>query len=93
MQYFSGPPSLPVYGAYWLLLAKVYQNLAAASIKFSEEYKTKVLGMMIGAVPVIIANDSKLVKEVLNREEFDGRMDIILGRLRSFWKKLGKLFT
>lgn len=82
-----------MYGAYWLLLAKVYNDLAAASIKFSEEYKTKVIGIMIGKVPVVIANDSKLLKEVLNREEFDGRMDIILGRLRSFWKKLGKLLT
>ncbi|CAH2071570.1 unnamed protein product, partial [Iphiclides podalirius] len=88
-----GPPSLPLYGAYWLLLAKVYNNLAAACIKFSEEYKTKVLGMSIGAVPVVIVNDAKLIKEVLNREEFDGRMDIILGRLRSFWKKLGIFFT
>ncbi|KPJ18968.1 putative cytochrome P450 304a1 [Papilio machaon] len=88
-----GPPSLPVYGAYWLVLAKAYNNLAAACIKFSNEYKSKVIGMILGTIPVVVVNDPYLLKEVLNREEFDGRMDIILGRLRSYWKKLGIFFT
>ncbi|XP_068631064.1 probable cytochrome P450 304a1 [Battus philenor] len=88
-----GPPSLPVYGAYWLILLKGLNNLPFAFIKFAKEYKTKVVGFYLSNMPVVVVNDPALIKEVLNREEFDGRMDLILGRLRSFWKKLGIFFT
>ncbi|CAG4991971.1 unnamed protein product [Parnassius apollo] len=88
-----GPPCLPLYGAYWIILAKSYNNLAAACIKLSKEYKSNILGLFLGSLPAVIVNDSKLIKEVLNCEEFDGRMDVIIGRLRSYWKKLGIFFT
>ncbi|XP_068631506.1 probable cytochrome P450 304a1 isoform X2 [Battus philenor] len=88
-----GPPSLPVYGAYWLLLAKSYNNLADACIKYSKEYKSKVIGMFLGDIPAVVVNDPKLLREVLTREEFDGRTDTITSRLRSYWKKLGIFFT
>lgn len=57
--------------------------------KIGEKYKTKIIGLFMGPVPTVVLNDPQLIKEMLNREEFDGRMDIILFRLRSFWKKLG----
>nr|WNK22291.1 cytochrome P450 [Athetis lepigone] len=99
-----GPPSLPVYGAFWIVLAQLgfkefiaaihrFTDLSTAFKKLGEKYKTKVVGCFLGPVPSVIVNDSKLIKELLNREEFDGRMDIILFRLRSFWKKLGIFFT
>ncbi|XP_063824054.1 probable cytochrome P450 304a1 [Ostrinia nubilalis] len=88
-----GPPSLPVYGAYWIVLASEYNNLAAAFKKLGQWYKTKMVGLYLGPVPSVIVNDSAMVKEMLNSEDFDGRMDIIIGRLRSYWKKLGIFFT
>ncbi|KAM3967166.1 putative cytochrome P450 304a1 [Aphomia sociella] len=88
-----GPPSLPVYGAYWIVLATEYNNLSAAFCKIGRRYSTKLVGLFLGAIPAVIINDSELIKEMLNREEFDGRMDIILGRLRAYWKKLGIFFT
>ncbi|PZC85438.1 hypothetical protein B5X24_HaOG200008 [Helicoverpa armigera] len=88
-----GPPSLPIYGAFWIVLAHDYNDLASAFRKLGEKYKTKILGLFMGPVPTIVLNDPHLIKEMLNREEFDGRMDIILFRLRSFWKKLGIFFT
>lgn len=88
-----GPPSLPVYGAYWIVLATEFNNLAAAFRKIGHKYKTKLIGLYLGAIPAVIVNDSDLIKEMLNREEFDGRMDIILARLRAYWRKLGIFFT
>ncbi|KAJ8727454.1 hypothetical protein PYW07_001573 [Mythimna separata] len=88
-----GPPSLPIYGAFWIVLAHGFSDLSTAFRKLGEKYKTKMIGCFMGPVPTIVVNDPALIKEVLNREEFDGRMDIILFRLRSFWKKLGIFFT
>ncbi|KAF9407055.1 hypothetical protein HW555_012796 [Spodoptera exigua] len=88
-----GPPSLPIYGAFWIVLAHGFTDLALAFKRLGEKYKTKILGLYMGPVPTIVLNDPELIKEMLNREEFDGRMDIILFRLRSFWKKLGIFFT
>nr|QLI62181.1 cytochrome P450 32 [Streltzoviella insularis] len=88
-----GPPSLPLYGAYWIVLLKEIENLAVAFSKLGKEYKTKIVGLYLGAIPSIVINDPNLIKEMLNREEFDGRNDIIIARLRSYWKKLGIFFT
>ncbi|XP_050562229.1 probable cytochrome P450 304a1 [Spodoptera frugiperda] len=88
-----GPPSLPIYGAFWIVLAHGFTDLASAFKKLGEKYQTKILGLYMGPVPTVVLNDPELIKEMLNREEFDGRMDIILFRLRSFWKKLGIFFT
>ncbi|XP_059056621.1 probable cytochrome P450 304a1 [Achroia grisella] len=88
-----GPPSLPIYGAYWIILATEFNNLSTAFRKIGYKYKTKLVGLYLGSFPTIVLNDSDLIKEMLNREEFDGRMDIIVGRLRAYWKKLGIFFT
>ncbi|CAH0407358.1 unnamed protein product [Chilo suppressalis] len=88
-----GPPSLPIYGAYWIMLLTVIDNLAAACWSISKKYNTKIVGLYLGQFPTIIINDSAMIKEMLYTEEFDGRLDIILGRLRSYWKKLGIFFT
>lgn len=86
----TGPPNLPVYGAYWIVLASEFNNLAGAFKRLGEWYQTKMVGLFLGPVPAVIVNDPAMIKEVLNSEDFDGRMDIILGRLRSYWKKLGE---
>ncbi|CAB3239007.1 unnamed protein product [Arctia plantaginis] len=88
-----GPPSLPVYGAFWIVLANGFGDLSLAFRKLGQKYNTKLIGLNMGPVPTVVVNDPHLIKEVLNREEFDGRLDIILTRLRSFWKKLGIFFT
>lgn len=82
---------MPVYGAYWIVLANEMNSLAGAFSKLGKKYKSKILGLYMGKLPAVILNDSQLIKEFLLREEFDGRVDIILGRLRSFWKRLGML--
>lgn len=88
-----GPPSLPIYGAFWIVLAHEFSNLAGAFRKLGEKYQTKIIGLFMGPVPTVVLNDPADIKEMFFREEFDGRMDIILFRLRSYWKKLGIFFT
>nr|ARA91628.1 cytochrome P450 monooxygenase [Pieris rapae] len=88
-----GPVKLPVYGGYWIILSKAYKDLGLATMRLAKEFNTKVVGLYLGECPQVIVNDPALVKEVLLREEFDGRMDTILGRARSGWKKLGLFFT
>nr|QZP43557.1 cytochrome P450 monooxygenase CYP304F32 [Ephestia elutella] len=88
-----GPPSLPVYGSYWIILASAYNNLALACKRIGNWYNTKLIGSMIGKIPSVIVNDPDMIKEMLLKPELDGRMDIILGRLRAFWKRRGIFFT
>lgn len=79
-----------MYGSYWIVLANGFYNLAAAFQKLGNKYNTKLLGLHLGDIPAVIVNDGELLKEMLYREDFDGRMDILLARVRSFWKKLGE---
>ncbi|XP_053603225.1 probable cytochrome P450 304a1 [Plodia interpunctella] len=88
-----GPISLPVYGAYWFVLANGYNNLSQAFRRLGQIYKTKIVGLYMGSIPTIVVNDPAMIKQMLYHEEFDGRMDIILGRLRAYWKQLGIFFT
>ncbi|KAM3967286.1 putative cytochrome P450 304a1 [Aphomia sociella] len=88
-----GPPRLPIYGSYWIILASAYNNLPLAFKRLGKYYDTKVIGMFLGQAPSVMMNDAALIKEMLNRDEFDGRMDIIIARLRAYWKRLGIFFT
>ncbi|CAB3239009.1 unnamed protein product [Arctia plantaginis] len=88
-----GPPSLPVYGAFWIVLAHEFNDLSTAFRKLGQKYNTKIIGLNMGPAQTVVINDPALIKEMFYREELDGRMDIILFRLRSFWKKLGIFFT
>lgn len=63
-----------------LLLNRKHLNFAVNRIcKF---YKTTVLGIYLGPFPVVIVNDSVNVKKVLLNRDFDGRPDILMGRMR-----------
>lgn len=87
---FTGPPSLPIYGAYWIVLATEFNNLSEAFRKLSEKYKSKIIGMFLGPFKTIVINDPDMIRDMLYHEDFDGRVDSIVMRLRSYWKKLGK---
>lgn len=39
-------------------------------------------GLHLGPHPVVIVNDSENVKKVLYHRDFDGRPDILMGRMR-----------
>lgn len=77
-----GPPRLPFVGSYLFLLLVDYRNKHLAIHKLCKYYKTSVLGFYTGPIPTVVANDPKSVREVLFRQDYDGRLDIPLARLR-----------
>ena len=84
-----GPPSLPIYGAYWLLLFSNWTYLHKAIENMRRRYKTKVLGLYLGSVPTVVACAYESIKEVESKPEFLGRMDTVVARERGLGKLLG----
>lgn len=63
-----------------LLLDRKHLHLAMNKIcKF---YQSNIIGMHFGETPVIVLNDSDKVKKALNHRDFDGKPDILMGRMR-----------
>lgn len=77
-----GPPRIPLIGSYLFILLINHKNKHLAINKLCEYYKTSVLGFFTGNVLTVVANDPKSVREMLFKQEFDGRNDIFLARLR-----------
>ena len=88
-----GPPSLPIYGAYWFLLLSNWTYLHKAIENMRRRYKTKVLGFSLGKVPTVVACDYESIKEVETRPEFLGRMDTVVARERGLGKLLGLILA
>ncbi|XP_069687544.1 probable cytochrome P450 304a1 [Periplaneta americana] len=88
-----GPPSLPIYGAYWLLLLTDWRYIHKAIERMRRRYNTKVLGFYLGAVPTVVACDYESIREVETRPEFLGRMDTIVARERGLGKLLGVILA
>ena len=77
-----GPPRIPLVGSYLFLLLINHKNKHLAINKLCEYYKSSVIGFFTGATLTVVANDSKSAREMLIRQEFDGRPDVFLARLR-----------
>jgi hypothetical protein len=86
---FPGPPSLPIYGAYWLLLLNNWTYIHKAIEKMRCRYRSNLLGFYLGGVPTVVACDYETIKEIETRPEFLGRMDTIIARERGLGKLLG----
>lgn len=59
-----------------------YNHLHKAIDRLGKFYNTKIIGMHLGTVPLIVLNDEDKVKRALNHRDFDGRPDLLLARLR-----------
>ncbi|XP_031627919.1 probable cytochrome P450 304a1 [Contarinia nasturtii] len=77
-----GPPKLPYFGSYIFMLLLDHKHLHLAVDRICKFYKTSVLGMHLGPFPTIVINGSENVKKMLNNRDFDGRPDILMGRMR-----------
>lgn len=77
-----GPPRIPLVGSYLYILLINHKLKHFAINKLCEYYKSTVIGFYTGNVLTVVANDPKSVREMLFKQEFDGRNDILLGRLR-----------
>lgn len=90
----TGPAWLPIVGNFVEFRRRLcifgYHHLAWES--FSRELGD-VVGLKMGRNLVVTVFGPDAVKEVLTREEFDGRPDGYFFRLRTFGKRLGTLIT
>lgn len=58
------------------------KHLHRAINRLCKYYNSTCLGMYLGDTPVIVLNDHKNVKKALLHRDFDGKPDILMGRLR-----------
>ncbi|XP_050072237.1 probable cytochrome P450 304a1 [Anopheles maculipalpis] len=80
--YPPGPPRLPIFEDYGLLLLLNHRHLHRAASKLARFYKTKVLGLSLAGYPTIIVQDHDIARKLLARRELDGRPNIFLAQLR-----------
>nr|WCC58046.1 cytochrome P450 [Pharsalia antennata] len=93
-RYPPGPKFLPVIGSYGhyrnRLKSLGYHHLVWSEL--SKEYG-EIVGLKLGRHLVVAVFGAEAIKEVLSREEFDGRPDGFFFRLRTFGKRLGIVFS
>lgn len=73
---------MPWFGGYIFMLLLDRNHLHRAVNRICKFYKSTVIGFYLGAFPIVVVNDSENVKKVLYHRDFDGRPDILMGRLR-----------
>lgn len=77
-----GPPRIPFVGSYLFLLLVNSKKVHLAILKLCKWYNTKILGFYIGDCPTIVANDYDSVREILFNQDFDGRPEIYVAKMR-----------
>lgn len=85
-----GPPCIPVLGSFPFLPRKHIHLTMSGS--WMEKYGP-IVGLIVGSAPVVAVAGPHEVKEVLRRDEFQGRQDDDHIRERNFNKRLGVIFT
>lgn len=58
------------------------QHLQKAAIKLCEYYKSNIIGLHLGSMPLVILNDNDKVRKALNMRELVGRPDGLMVRMR-----------
>nr|XP_003703633.1 PREDICTED: probable cytochrome P450 304a1 isoform X1 [Megachile rotundata] len=87
-------PRVPVGGSYWHLLWGDYKYPYKTISYYIKKLHSKILTCYFGGFMAIVANDYESIKEILTREEFDGRATVIdVFKARAFGKELGIFFT
>ncbi|GLH09240.1 Probable cytochrome P450 304a1, partial [Gryllus bimaculatus] len=82
-----GPPRLPIWGSYWLMLWEDYRFMHKSLLTLAERYKTKVLGFYLGDFPCVMLKDYEDIKEMQSRSDLIGRADVIVARERSLGQR------
>lgn len=57
-------------------------HLHKAATKLCIFYKSNIIGIHLGATPLVILNDNEKVKKALYTRELDGRPDVLMARMR-----------
>ncbi|XP_076761436.1 farnesoate epoxidase-like [Xylocopa sonorina] len=87
-------PRLPLVGCYWHLLWHNYNVPIEAVYYYVNKLRSKIITCYLGSAMTIFVTDYNAIKEVLLKEEFDGRTSDVGFLLdRAFGKKLGIFFN
>ncbi|XP_075224984.1 methyl farnesoate epoxidase-like isoform X1 [Lycorma delicatula] len=91
--YPPGPQWMPLVGNYlqFRQLLKQYKLTHRVWEKLASKYGS-LLGLCLGSDRLVIVSGYKMICEVLNKEEFEGRPDGFFFRLHAFGQKLGVAF-
>lgn len=87
-----GPIRLPFFGSYLFLIFKTIKDVPIELAGWSKKYKSNVTSLFLGPFKNIILHDYQTI-QMLTRNEFDGRPDGFIIKLRAFGKRLGIFFT
>lgn len=90
-----GPPWLPFTGSSkeFKRLVKQLGGIHMATEELCNIYNSNVIGLKLGQENVVIVAKYKLVKEILNRDDFNGRPDNFFMRLRCMGTRRGKMIN
>ncbi|XP_032684778.1 probable cytochrome P450 304a1 [Odontomachus brunneus] len=93
----NSPPSIPrvpISGSYLMLLLGSYSFPYKTIGYYAKKLKTNIIGCYFGDFWAVAASDYASIKEILTRDDFDGRIsEVEVVKARAFGKKLGILFT
>ncbi|KAL5293053.1 hypothetical protein ACFFRR_011678 [Megaselia abdita] len=77
-----GPPRIPIIGNYLYLLLLNWNHIHKATSWMCKYYNSKIISLYLGPILAYAVNDSEAIKEVLYSSSYDGRPDLLLGRMR-----------
>ncbi|XP_032684829.1 probable cytochrome P450 304a1 [Odontomachus brunneus] len=93
----NSPPSIPrvpISGSYLLLLLGNYFFPYKTIEYYAKKLKSNIIGCYFGDFWAVVVNDYASIKEVLTRDDFDGRLtEVEIVKTRAFGKKLGIAFN
>lgn len=89
---FTGPIRIPICGSYLHVLWENFKYPHLAFERLKSKFKSPVIGLYLGGLYTVVANDYESCKEVLTRPEFQGRVEAFPVQFRTFDQKLGNIF-
>uniref|UniRef100_A0A1B0BLX1 Cytochrome P450 n=1 Tax=Glossina palpalis gambiensis TaxID=67801 RepID=A0A1B0BLX1_9MUSC len=88
-----GPPRLPFFGSYLFMMLTNFKYSYKSVLKFSEWYKSDIVGFYMGSFPVVVIHNAEAIRQVLRDARYDGRVPAYLVLMRHPEEKLeGVLF-
>lgn len=88
--FLTGLPRLPYIGSYWHLLWGNYEYPHKTIRYYTKKLKSNLVTCYLGDYIAVVANDYKNIREIMMREDFDGRpTEVEVVKTRAFGKKLG----
>ncbi|XP_061391949.1 uncharacterized protein LOC133327408 [Musca vetustissima] len=85
-------PRIPIFGSYLFMMMVNFTYLHKAVWKFSKWLKSDIVGLHMGKYPIVVVHDSKSVREVLTRPEFNGRPSLFVAQIREPNRKVAGIF-